>query len=92
MQKLFSVKFTQRTPAGFPSGIPGIGPAIEITMQHAPHPARHSDTLLDIRNLAKKNQFQQSRYQHMHHLASANLLWVKEQSSQLSLNQAWLIS
>jgi hypothetical protein len=26
------------TPAGVPSGIPGIGEDIEITMQHAPHP------------------------------------------------------
>jgi hypothetical protein len=92
MQKLSSVKFTHRIPAGFPLGIPGIGPAMEMTMQHAPHPARHSDALLDIRNLAKKNQFQLSRYQHKHHLAFANLLWVKEQSSQLSPNQAWLIS
>lgn len=41
-QRFSSVKFTQRIPAGFPFGMPGIGPAIEMTMQHAPHPARHS--------------------------------------------------
>ena len=41
-QRLSSVKFIHLIPAGFPFGIPGMGPAIEITMQHAPHPARHS--------------------------------------------------
>jgi hypothetical protein len=30
------------TPAGFPSGIPGIGDDIEIAMQHAPQSGRQS--------------------------------------------------
>jgi hypothetical protein len=32
----------QRTPDGFPSGIPGMGDEIDKAMQHAPHPTRHS--------------------------------------------------
>jgi hypothetical protein len=32
--------WTQRTPAGFPSGIPGIGDEILGAMQHAPHCGR----------------------------------------------------
>jgi hypothetical protein len=31
---------TQRTPAGLPNGMPGIGDDIEGAMQQAPHPAR----------------------------------------------------
>jgi hypothetical protein len=31
----------QRTPAGLPSGIPGIGDEIDMAMQQAPQPARH---------------------------------------------------
>jgi hypothetical protein len=30
------------TPAGLPSGIPGIMDEIERAIQHAPHPVRHS--------------------------------------------------
>jgi len=30
------------TPAGLPSGIPGIGDEIEVAIQHAPQPGRHS--------------------------------------------------
>ncbi len=30
------------TPAGLPSGIPGIGEEIESAIQHAPHFVRHS--------------------------------------------------
>ena len=30
------------TPAGLPSGIPGIGDVIETAMQHAPQSGRHS--------------------------------------------------
>jgi hypothetical protein len=41
---LFSDRLTQRTPAGFPSGMPGIGEEIDIAMQHAPHPGLHSKT------------------------------------------------
>ena len=32
----------QRTNAGFPSGMPGIGDEIDGTIQQAPHPKRHS--------------------------------------------------
>lgn len=32
---------TQGTPAGFPSGMPGIGLVIEGATQHAPHRGRH---------------------------------------------------
>lgn len=39
---LSSVNCTQRTPAGFPSGIPGIGDEIEITIQQAAQPERQS--------------------------------------------------
>lgn len=41
-QRLSSVNCTQRTPAGFPRGMPGIGELIEGTTQQAPHPGRHS--------------------------------------------------
>jgi hypothetical protein len=33
---------TQRTPAGLPNGMPGIGDDIEGAIQQAPHPARQS--------------------------------------------------
>jgi hypothetical protein len=33
---------TQRTPAGLPSGMPGIGLEIEGAMQQAPQPGRHA--------------------------------------------------
>lgn len=36
---------TQRTPAGLPSGIPGMEDEIEGATQHAPHPGRHAGTL-----------------------------------------------
>jgi hypothetical protein len=39
---LSAVSWTQRTPAGLPSGIPGIGDEIDNAMQQAPHPARQS--------------------------------------------------
>lgn len=41
-QRLSAVNWTQRTPAGLPCGIPGIGDEIEGAMQQAPHPTRHS--------------------------------------------------
>ncbi len=37
-----SVNCAQRIPAGLPSGIPGIGDEMDIAIQHAPQPARHS--------------------------------------------------
>jgi hypothetical protein len=40
-QRLSSESWTQRTPAGLPFGIPGIGDEIEMAMQQAPQPTRH---------------------------------------------------
>jgi hypothetical protein len=37
----FSSSCTQRTPAGLPDGMPGMGLEIEGAMQQAPQPARH---------------------------------------------------
>ena len=53
---LVSVSWTQRTPAGLPFGIPGIGEVIEGEVQHAPHPARQLTlfALADIGNVGKK--------------------------------------
>src|SRR3954451_541569 len=42
MQRLSAVSCTQRTPAGLPFGMPGIGEEIESATQHAPHPTRQS--------------------------------------------------
>lgn len=42
LQRLSDVSCTQRTPAGFPFGMPGIGEDIEGAIQHAPQPTRHS--------------------------------------------------
>lgn len=39
-QRLASSSCTQRTPAGLPWGMPGIGLEMEGAMQHAPHPLR----------------------------------------------------
>jgi hypothetical protein len=41
-QRLSAVSCRQRTPAGFPAGIPGMGEEMEAAMQQAPHPGRHS--------------------------------------------------
>src|SRR5579875_715549 len=35
----------QRTPAGLPCGIPGIGEEIDTAIQHTPHPILHSTRL-----------------------------------------------
>lgn len=40
LQRLLSSSWTQRTPAGFPAGIPGIAELIEGTIQQAPQPSR----------------------------------------------------
>ena len=37
----------QRTPAGFPFGIPGIGELIDIEIQQAPQPERQSIVVLN---------------------------------------------
>ncbi len=38
-QRLSTVSCMQRTPAGLPSGMPGIGEVIDGAMQQAPQPA-----------------------------------------------------
>mgnify|MGYP000630876003 CR=1 FL=1 len=55
-QPLLSVSWTQRTPAGLPFGMPGIGEVIEGAVQHAPHPARQLTlfALADIGNFGKR--------------------------------------
>ena len=40
LQRLSSVNWTQRTPAGLPWGMPGMGEDMEGAMQHAPQPGR----------------------------------------------------
>ena len=40
-QRWSVVNCTQRTPAGLPLGMPGMGELMEGAMQHAPQPARH---------------------------------------------------
>lgn len=40
----------QRTPAGLPSGIPGIGDEIDGAMQQAPQPARQLNPSLLMRD------------------------------------------
>ena len=42
LQRLSAVNCTQRTPAGLPWGIPGIGELMEGAIQQAPQPTRHS--------------------------------------------------
>jgi hypothetical protein len=42
MHLLSSVSCMHLLPAGFPSGIPGMGDDIDGAMQHAPHPGLHS--------------------------------------------------
>jgi hypothetical protein len=41
LHRLSSLNCTQRTPAGLPSGMPGIGDEMEGAMQQAAHPGRH---------------------------------------------------
>jgi hypothetical protein len=41
-QRLWRVNCAQRTPAGLPSGMPGMGEEMEIAIQQAPQPTRHS--------------------------------------------------
>src|SRR5690349_12367213 len=56
LQRLSSVNCMQRTPAGLPFGIPGIGDEIDSAIQHAPHPTRQS-MLSTFRNtLSVKSQ------------------------------------
>mgnify|MGYP001810213934 CR=1 FL=1 len=41
-QVLSGVSCTQRTPAGLPAGMPGIGEEIDSAMQQAPQPLRQA--------------------------------------------------
>src|SRR5579864_2950053 len=41
-QRLSASSWTQRTPAGLPAGMPGIGEEIDGAMQHAPQPGLQS--------------------------------------------------
>jgi hypothetical protein len=45
-QRLAASSCTQRMPAGFPWGMPGMGELMDGAMQHAPQPGRQciSDT------------------------------------------------
>lgn len=40
----------QRTPAGFPPGIPGMGDEIDGAVQQAPHPLRQTKSIAHQRN------------------------------------------
>ena len=42
LQRLSSASCTQRTPAGLPSGMPGIGLVMEGAVQQAPQDGRHA--------------------------------------------------
>jgi hypothetical protein len=42
MHRLATLNCTQRTPAGLPAGIPGIGELIDKAMQQAPQPLRQN--------------------------------------------------
>jgi hypothetical protein len=50
-QRLSAVRWTQRIPAGLPSGIPGIGDDKDGAIQHAPHPALQFITLICLYDL-----------------------------------------
>jgi len=43
-QRLSSDSWAQRTPAGLPSGMPGIGEEIDGAMQQAPQPRRQGNS------------------------------------------------
>lgn len=45
-QRLSSSSWMQRTPAGLPWGMPGMGEEMEGAVQQAPQPGRHSRTSL----------------------------------------------
>jgi oxygen-independent coproporphyrinogen III oxidase len=47
-QRLSAVSWVQRTPAGLPDGMPGIGLVIEGAMQHAPQPGRQASGAASI--------------------------------------------
>lgn len=55
MHRLSSLSCTQRTPAGLPSGMPGIGDEIEGAMQQAPQPMRHCTAQCSGRGRSARN-------------------------------------
>ena len=55
-QRLSKVSWTQRTPAGLPPGMPGIGEEIDGAIQQAPHPTRHSIQHLHMNRKNAKNE------------------------------------
>jgi len=54
-QRLLVVSWTQRTPAGLPSGMPGKGEVMEGAVQQAPQLARQAITSF-LPEVAKTNQ------------------------------------
>jgi hypothetical protein len=48
LQRFSSSSCTQRTPAGFPFGIPGIGDEIDGAIQQAPQPARQESSFATL--------------------------------------------
>jgi hypothetical protein len=52
LQRLSGVNCTQRTPVGFPLGMPGMGEEIDGAIQQAPQPTLHSI----VRLLVYKNK------------------------------------
>ena len=56
-QRSSSPNCTQRTPAGLPFGMPGIGLVIEGAVQQAPHCGRHwKEADMDIEDCLKQSQ------------------------------------
>ena len=55
-QPFESVSWMQRTPAGLPLGMPGMGDVMEGAVQQAPHPARQLTlvALEDIGTIEKR--------------------------------------
>lgn len=57
LQRLSSASCTQRTPAGFPSGMPGIGLVMDGAVQQAPQDGRHArETAGDGMAMSEKGQ------------------------------------
>lgn len=45
LHRLSAVSCTQRTPAGLPSFMPGIGEEMDMAIQHAAQPVLHSKVI-----------------------------------------------
>lgn len=61
-QRLSAVNCTQRTPAGLPSGMPGIGDEIERAIQQAPQPTRQSIASRTFQDIAVVQKFHRGWY------------------------------